>query len=441
MILLKPKNISSFIKRVLAYILYFLTALAACFFAFSLVVSFLTSSFSEEAEERGGPPPQKKEVGVKDTFRDIFKTLKTVSSNFLEKKDSKKGEENQIVESKEVLNSPENNPQQAPAPVPKNFEGTEYGNTIQPVSPSSEEIVSQPLSASPSSEEIAAQPLSASPSSEEIAAQPLSASPSSEEITAQPLSASPSSEEIAAQPLSASPSSEEIAAQPLSASPSSEEITAQPLSASPSSEEITAQPLSASPSSEEIAAQPLSASPSSEEIAAQPLSASPSSEEITAQPLSASPSSEEIAAQPLSASPSSERGNLDVQSYMAPFIYDSVNQKDPFEDPTYKPLEERGAILEEAIIVVPRTPPEMYNFDEINLKGVIWNNQRPKALFELPNSGGYYSLMKGDKIGKNGVIFEIRESEVVAVETNIVGKGESKKEERTIKIKKINRIK
>ena len=126
---------------------------------------------------------------------------------------------------------------------------------------------------------------------------------------------------------------------------------------------------------------------------------------------------------------------LDIQSNIAPFIYEYRKQKDPFEDPT---------IVEQStgsdVVVIPKTPPEEYDLKEINLKGIIWHTQTPKALFELPNNEGFYTLIKGDKIGKNGVIFEIREDEVVVVETTQVGRGESKKEEIKIKIKKMDRL-
>ena len=123
--------------------------------------------------------------------------------------------------------------------------------------------------------------------------------------------------------------------------------------------------------------------------------------------------------------------SLEVQSYMAPFIYDSVKRKDPFEDPT---------VIKSGVVVIPKTPPEEYNLSEIKLKGLSWRGENPKALFELPNNAGFYTLMKGDKIGKKGVIFEIRESEVIIVETNYVGSGEERREERLVKIKKLNRV-
>ena len=123
---------------------------------------------------------------------------------------------------------------------------------------------------------------------------------------------------------------------------------------------------------------------------------------------------------------------LEIKSYMAPFIYESIKQRDPFEDPTV--TKSRG------VVVIPKTPPEKYDLQEIQLKGIIWDTENPKALFKLPEDAGYYTLIKGDKIGKKGVIFDIREDEVVIVETNKLSSGDQIKEEQTVKIKKINRI-
>ena len=134
--------------------------------------------------------------------------------------------------------------------------------------------------------------------------------------------------------------------------------------------------------------------------------------------------------------------SAEVRSYMAPFIYNKPgHQKDPFEDPTRRELASVDVGDEEEQVIIPQTPPEKYNLKDIILRGIIWHSRRPKALFELPGQeGGYYTLLKGDKIGQNGIIFDIRESEVVVVETHWTGSGDQATEEQTVKIKKINRI-
>jgi len=129
--------------------------------------------------------------------------------------------------------------------------------------------------------------------------------------------------------------------------------------------------------------------------------------------------------------------SLEIQSYMAPFIYESSGSRSPFDDPTRNNIS--SPVDGEIKILIPKTPPEQHNLEEIKLKGIIWNTKNPKALFELPGGAGHYTLIKGDKIGKNGLIFEIREDEVVVVESFYKGEdGESA--ERVIKIKKMDRL-
>ena len=132
--------------------------------------------------------------------------------------------------------------------------------------------------------------------------------------------------------------------------------------------------------------------------------------------------------------------SIQIQSSMSSFIYDPVNKKDPFEDPTV-PEEFLGDGENRKIPILSKTPPEEHDLKEISLKGIIWDTKNPKALFQLPGDDGYYTLIKGDKIGtENGVIFEIRESEVVIVELQVSGKGDDKQEKTIIKIKKIDRL-
>ena len=137
---------------------------------------------------------------------------------------------------------------------------------------------------------------------------------------------------------------------------------------------------------------------------------------------------------------------LEIESYMAKFVY-SPKAKDPFDDPTSssETFIEAGLIQEEdqeplaPTIVKEVTPPERFELDQIHLKGIIWDTKTPKALFQLPGQGGYYTLLKGDKIGKTGIIFAIRESEVVIVENLKVG-SENPGENVRIKVKAINRV-
>ena len=132
--------------------------------------------------------------------------------------------------------------------------------------------------------------------------------------------------------------------------------------------------------------------------------------------------------------------NVEVESYVAPFIYDSANRRDPFEDPTQAP-EEMDIDKEVVVIAPPRTPPEEYELGKIKIKGLMWNTEPPKVLVELPSpGGGFYTLRKGDKIGRNGVIYDIREDELVIVESFMRGAGSDAAKVTEMQIVKIDRL-
>ncbi|MCY4512707.1 MAG: pilus assembly protein PilP [Bdellovibrionales bacterium] len=129
---------------------------------------------------------------------------------------------------------------------------------------------------------------------------------------------------------------------------------------------------------------------------------------------------------------------VEVESYMSPYIYDPLDRRDPFEDPIKARLRLQGPVVEE--VIKPPTPPEMFSLQQIDLKGIIWRTtESPKALIKLPD-GAFYTLLRGDKIGKNGVIFEIREDEMVVLETKIKQSGNKKLQSTSITIKRMDRL-
>ena len=229
---------------------------------------------------------------------------------------------------------------------------------------------------------------------------------------------------------------------------------AEDLSGAPSGESIQSQgaeDLSGAPSGEGIqsqGAEDLSGAPSGDMPlqGAEDLSGAPSGDMPLqgAEDLSGAPSGEGIQSQSAEMAVEDQlpsEVSLEIQSDMAPFIYENPSSRSPFDDPTRKNVS--GKVVEksgEAQVFIPKTPPEMYELSQIKLKGIIWNTQNPKALFELPSGEGHYTLIKGDRIGKNGLIFEIREDEVVIVETFYKGEN-SQTTERVIKIKKMDRLK
>ena len=123
---------------------------------------------------------------------------------------------------------------------------------------------------------------------------------------------------------------------------------------------------------------------------------------------------------------------LEVESYMVPFTYDPLNRRDPFEDPYQAQLKVEG-------VEKVRTPPEQFDLKSIELKGIIWDIHRPKVLVRLPD-GEFYTLLRGDKVGKMGVIFEIREDEVVILENKTTKVGSKIVKDTAIFIKRMDRI-
>ena len=131
---------------------------------------------------------------------------------------------------------------------------------------------------------------------------------------------------------------------------------------------------------------------------------------------------------------------LKLKSYMEPFLYDpSAKRRNPFEDPSQKQLEDSAQ--KKIPSLGRRTPLERYPLKDIELKGIIWNVSTPKALFKLPGGQDFYTLLQGDRVGKYGVIKEIREDEVEIEETIVKGDGVEQLEEKRKKIKKMNRLK
>ena len=126
---------------------------------------------------------------------------------------------------------------------------------------------------------------------------------------------------------------------------------------------------------------------------------------------------------------------VEVESYMTPFIYDSEDRRNPFEDPFKSQIP--VTVVED---VKTPTPPELYTLQDIELKGIIWRTtESPKALVKLPDDA-FYTLLRGDKIGKNGMIFEIREDEIVILETVVKQTGTERVKDNSITIKRMDRL-
>ena len=86
-------------------------------------------------------------------------------------------------------------------------------------------------------------------------------------------------------------------------------------------------------------------------------------------------------------------------------------------------------------VVLPGTPLERYELDELKLAGIMWDVKSPKAMIIDPQ-GEVHVIGKDDRIGrKRGYIAVIREGEVVVVETASFN-GENTYSSRVLRIDK-----
>jgi Tfp pilus assembly protein PilP len=102
----------------------------------------------------------------------------------------------------------------------------------------------------------------------------------------------------------------------------------------------------------------------------------------------------------------------DSVSFLEPYIFDvREGRRNPFKPP----LLDDGSLPD---VIMPGTPLERYDLDELKLVGIMWDIAMPKAMVIDPQ-GEVHVLGKEDRIGrKRGYIAVIRESEVVVVEAS-----------------------
>jgi Tfp pilus assembly protein PilP len=101
----------------------------------------------------------------------------------------------------------------------------------------------------------------------------------------------------------------------------------------------------------------------------------------------------------------------EIQSFLAPFYYDRERFRDPFE------AQGSGNPLSPGQVYGPFLQMQTYNLSEFQLKGLLWNTDKPVAVFKAPD-GKEHRLKVKDYIGENfGYIASIREKEVVVIQT------------------------
>lgn len=121
---------------------------------------------------------------------------------------------------------------------------------------------------------------------------------------------------------------------------------------------------------------------------------------------------------------------VEVQSFLEPFIYDPKGRRDPFKRYSDAPVAEEG------VPVGPLMPLQRFDLADLRLVGIIWDVREPKAMFLDPSSR-IYTLGKDERIGRNnGYIAAIREGEVVVIEAAKQRDGETLYTPRVIRMER-----
>jgi type IV pilus assembly protein PilP len=99
-------------------------------------------------------------------------------------------------------------------------------------------------------------------------------------------------------------------------------------------------------------------------------------------------------------------------------------------DPTGKPDPFRSFVnsLKRADVTAASTPLERFDLSQLKLTGIVWDNDKPRALVNDP-SGKAYIVAEGTAIGKNGGrVIRIGDNALVVKETYVdfLGKATTK---------------
>jgi type IV pilus assembly protein PilP len=144
-------------------------------------------------------------------------------------------------------------------------------------------------------------------------------------------------------------------------------------------------------------------------------------------PVSTAPPS--TAAPAAATTPSATATAISESAFLEPYVFDMrEGRRNPFRPPQIG----EGMPSD---VVLPGTPLERYELDELKLVGIIWEVKAPKAMIIDPQ-GDVHVIGKDDRIGrKHGYIAVIREGEVVVVETTTFN-GENTYSTRVMRITK-----
>lgn len=110
--------------------------------------------------------------------------------------------------------------------------------------------------------------------------------------------------------------------------------------------------------------------------------------------------------------------------------WDPTGKRDPF-----KPYRAPRAIKQNSDVVVD--PLTLLDLSQVQVVAILWNNKIPRAV--IRGAGKLFTIFKRTNLGvNNGIVAEIREGEVIVVETFDDGFGNIVKEIKPLRLNKPN---
>lgn len=117
---------------------------------------------------------------------------------------------------------------------------------------------------------------------------------------------------------------------------------------------------------------------------------------------------------------------------------------DPIATYSYVPVGKRDPFRTNVELPPPPPPPRncddalaplcRYSLDELKLTGIVSGMGSPVAVLESPRGKGY-SVYRGSKIGRNGMVTQILRDAVVVVESWPTPQGDIRKEEIVLRMR------
>jgi len=111
------------------------------------------------------------------------------------------------------------------------------------------------------------------------------------------------------------------------------------------------------------------------------------------------------------------------------FVWDVTDERDPF-----KPYRSPRTLKQDA--AAPVDPLTLLDLGQVQILAILWNNKVPRAVLKAQD-GTLYTIFRKTKLGGNsGVVVDIREGEVIVVESFDDGFGNIIKEVRPLRLSK-----